>query len=131
MGLEKQIIQRSFKENELGLFYAGAICFVFPSLYEGFGIPVLESMACGCPVLLGHHSSFPEVAGDAGVYVNLNSAEDLKTKIQLMVSNPSVRQDFSKKSLERAKRFTWSQAAAQCFEVYKRAIEKSKLQAAK
>jgi glycosyltransferase involved in cell wall biosynthesis len=73
----------------------------------------------------------PQLAGDAGVYVNLNSAEDLKTKIQLMVSNPSVRQDFSKKSLERAKRFTWSQAAAQCFEVYKRAIEKSKLQAAK
>lgn len=128
MGLEKQIIQQSFKENELGLYYAGAICFVFPSLYEGFGIPVLESMACGCPVLLGHHSSFPEVAGDAGVYVNLNSAEDLKSKIQLMLSNSSVRQEFSKKSLERAKMFTWSHAAAQCFEVYKKAIEISKLQ---
>lgn len=126
MGLANQIIQKPFRENELAHFYAGAKCFVFPSLYEGFGIPVLEAMVCGCPVLLGHHSSFPEVAADAGVYVNLDSEEDLKNKIQLFISDEAVRQEFSLKSKEQAKKFTWSHAADQCYEVYKKAISEQK-----
>ena len=78
--MEKQIIQMSFEEEDLNTFYKKAICFVFPSLYEGFGIPVLESMKSGCPVVLGNHSSFPEVAGEAGVYFETNNSEDLKNK---------------------------------------------------
>jgi glycosyltransferase involved in cell wall biosynthesis len=128
LGIEKQVLYKNFEEAELGQFYQKAKCFVFPSMYEGFGIPVLESMACGCPVVLGHHSSFPEVAGDAGVYFDQTSAEDLQTKIQSLLSDSAVRQEFSKKCLERAKLFNWRHAAEQCFEVYQQAIEKSKLQ---
>jgi glycosyltransferase involved in cell wall biosynthesis len=131
VNLENRVIHKNFKEAELGQFYQHAKCFVFPSMYEGFGIPVLEAMTCGCPVVLGHHSSFPEVAGDAGVYFDLNSAQDLVNKIQLLISDETVREEYSKKCLERAKLFNWNQAAVQCLEVYKKAVEKSKLQAVK
>lgn len=60
LGLKNQIIHKFFDENELGVFYKKAMCFVFP---------VLESMSCGCPIVLGNHSSFPEVAGEAGVFL--------------------------------------------------------------
>ncbi|MGY0039758.1 glycosyltransferase [Pedobacter sp. NJ-S-72] len=69
-GVGDQLIQRNFKDSELADYYKKALCFVFPSEYEGFGIPVLEAMACGCPVVLTNHSSFPEVAGDAGIYTS-------------------------------------------------------------
>lgn len=121
LGLERQIIQKYFNEDELGYFYNRAICFVFPSMYEGFGIPVLESMTCGCPVVLGKHSSFPEVAGDAGVYFDINSTHDLKDKISLLVHNESLRNEFSLKGHEQAKKFSWEKAASECLAVYKKA----------
>ena len=121
LGLESQISQKYFNEDELGYFYNRAICFVFPSMYEGFGIPVLESMTCGCPVVLGKHSSFPEVAGDAGVYFDINSAHDLKDKISSIVQNESLRNEFSLKGLEQAKKFSWEKAASECLAVYKKA----------
>lgn len=124
LGLENQIIQKYFNEDELGYFYNRAICFVFPSLYEGFGIPVLESMTCGCPVVLGRHSSFPEVAGDAGVYFDINSAHDLKDKISSIVQNESLRNEYSQRGLERAKKFSWEKAAKECLIVYKKACHK-------
>ncbi|MDW8851197.1 glycosyltransferase family 1 protein [Flavobacterium sp. MMLR14_040] len=124
MGLENQIIQKDFEEEELGSFYKNAKCFVFPSLYEGFGIPVLESMACGCPVVLGNHSSFPEVAGKAGVYFDVNSKEDLKIKINNLLENEALRVDFTAKGLEQSKKFNWENAASQCLAVYQKALKK-------
>jgi glycosyltransferase involved in cell wall biosynthesis len=120
-GMENQIIQKNFEENELSAFYKNAKCFVFPSLYEGFGIPVLESMTCGCPVVLAYHSSFPEVAGNAGVYFELNNSKDLKNKIEMLVQDKSLRNEYSLKGLERVKNFSWEKAAKECLAVYKKA----------
>lgn len=121
LGLESQIIQKYFNEDELGYFYNRARCFVFPSMYEGFGIPVLESMTCGCPVVLGKHSSFLEVAGDAGVYYELNSSEDLKNKVDALIQSETLRNKFSLKGLEQVKKFSWEKAASECLSVYKKA----------
>lgn len=123
LDLEKQILQLDFKEHELGYFYKKAKCFVFPSLYEGFGIPVLESMACECPVVLGNHSSFPEVAGNAGVYFDVNSKDDLRNKIQSLLENEALRIEFSLKGIEQIKRFTWENAAQQCLDLYKKSVQ--------
>ncbi|KRB57316.1 glycosyltransferase family 1 protein [Flavobacterium sp. Root186] len=125
LNLENQIIQREFKDDELGLYYKNAICFVFPSLYEGFGIPVLESMVCGCPVVLAKHSSFPEVAGEAGVYYEAGNPEDLKNKIYSLVQNPILRNEFSIKGSDQVKKFSWEKAAAECLAVYKKAYKTS------
>ncbi|KAF2517789.1 glycosyltransferase family 4 protein [Flavobacterium foetidum] len=122
LNLEKQIIQKDFDEKALGSFYKNAKCFVFPSLYEGFGIPVLESMACGCPVVLGNHSSFPEVAGEAGIYFDINDNRDLTAKINNIIQNPAVRDDYAAKGLQRVRQFNWEQAAEECLNVYKKAL---------
>lgn len=122
--LESQVIQKYFNEDELGYFYNRAICFVFPSMYEGFGIPVLESMTCGCPVVLGRHSSFPEIAGDAGVYFDINSARDLKDKISSIVHDESLRNEYLQRGYEQAKKFSWEKAAKECLIVYKKACYK-------
>jgi glycosyltransferase involved in cell wall biosynthesis len=121
LGLTSQIIQKHFDEEKLDAFYRNAKCFVFPSLYEGFGLPVLESMACGCPVVLGNHSSFPEVAGSAGLYFELNNPDDLKNKINSLIQDETLRDEFSMKGLEQVKKFSWEKAALECLNVYRKA----------
>jgi glycosyltransferase involved in cell wall biosynthesis len=125
LGIENKVLQKNFEENELATYYRNAKCFVFPSLYEGFGIPILESMACGCPVVLAYHSSFPEIAGDAGVYFELNNSEDLKRKIEIFIQVESVRDEYSLKGLEQVKKFSWEKAAIECLIVYEKACLKS------
>ncbi|SHK08180.1 glycosyltransferase family 4 protein [Epilithonimonas mollis] len=126
LDLGKQIKQTTFEENELGHFYKNAEFFVFPSQYEGFGIPVLESMACGCPIILSDSGSFPEVAGDAGIYFDSMSEDDLRTKIKMLLDDEDMRTQFSGKGLEQVKKFDWKVAAEQCLEVYRGAIEDKK-----
>ncbi len=121
LGVEKQIVQMYFKENELAEFYKKAICFVFPSQYEGFGIPILEAMTCGCPVVLANHSSFPEVAGIAGFYYELNNSYDLRNKIYSLIENETLRNEYSLKGFEQVKKFSWEKAARECLAVYKKA----------
>lgn len=122
IGLEKQIVQKYFEEKELGQFYKNAKCFVFPSAYEGFGIPVLEAMACGCPIILSNASSFPEVAGEAGIYFETNSKEDLQIKISDVLADHNLRASYIKKGFEQIKKFDWDAAAEKCLQVYKEAI---------
>ncbi|MBB4803662.1 glycosyltransferase involved in cell wall biosynthesis [Flavobacterium nitrogenifigens] len=121
LGLTDKVVFKAFEDNELGFFYKNAKCFVFPSIYEGFGIPVLESMACGCPVILANHSSFPEVAGEAGIYFELNNPTDLESKIANIINDETLRNDFSQKGIEQAKKFTWENAALKCIKVYEKA----------
>lgn len=123
LSIEKQVVQRRFEENELGHFYKNAKCFVLPSLYEGFGIPVVESMACGCPIILSTHGSLPEIAGDAGIYFNSESENDLKEKIENLINNPELRAEYAQKGLEHVKKYDWNEAAEQCLQVYKDAAK--------
>lgn len=122
LGVSQQILQQNFEDHQLSSYYANAKCFVFASEYEGFGIPVIESMACGCPVVLANHSSFPEVAGDAGVYFELHNAEDLKNKVLGLVDNESLRSQYSLKGLEQVKKFSWQKTAHDCLKVYQKAV---------
>ena len=122
LGISKQIIQQNFEDNELSAYYSKARCFVFPSAYEGFGIPVLEAMACSCPVILANHSSFPEVAGTAGIYFELDNEKDLRDKIVSILADEGLRLDYVKKGLAQAQNFSWQKTAAGCVEVYKKAF---------
>ncbi|MBP6409486.1 MAG: glycosyltransferase family 4 protein [Pseudarcicella sp.] len=118
LGLKGKVLQVSFEEDQLGFLYNRAKCFVFPSLYEGFGIPILESMLCGCPVVLANHSSFPEVAEDAGVYFDVNSSDDLLLKIKMLIDNDDIRANYIAKGYSQAKKFSWEATANQHLEVF-------------
>nr|WP_294923053.1 glycosyltransferase family 1 protein [uncultured Flavobacterium sp.] len=122
LDLDDKIVQQKFEDFELGHYYKNALCFVFPSMYEGFGIPVLESMACGCPIVLSNSSSFPEVAGEAGIFFNLGDKQDLQNKIRMLLNNDLLRAEYSQKGLIQVKNFDWDDAAEKCLEVYIEAV---------
>ena len=107
-------------DGELATLYSTAEMFAFPSHYEGFGLPILESMACGTPVVASRASSLPEVVGDAGLQVDPEDAEQLAAALELLALNPDVRQDFRHRGLERAATFTWHAAAGTLLDVYRR-----------
>jgi glycosyltransferase involved in cell wall biosynthesis len=99
--------------------YNLADIFVFPSLYEGFGLPVLEAMACGTPVITSNCSSLPEVAGDAAILVNPEDEDELAEAIMRLITNDSLRESLRKKGLERAKLFTWEDTARKTLKLFK------------
>jgi glycosyltransferase involved in cell wall biosynthesis len=97
-------------DEELRFAYAGAIALVFPSRYEGFGMPVIEAMACGCPVITCANSSIPEVAGEAAIYVNERSILEMVDALH-EVQKPGKREKLIQSGLEQAKKFSWSSMA--------------------
>jgi len=97
---------------------AGADVFVYPSLHEGFGLPVLEAMACGTPVITTNTSCFSEVVGEAGSMVEPGNVSDLVKSIYEVISNPSVRQHMVEKGINRARQFTWERTARQTLQVF-------------
>lgn len=105
-------------DDELISLYENAECFIFPSLAEGFGIPVLEAFACGCPVILSNSSCFPEIAGDAAMYFEPGDKDDLLQKIDTIRHNKTVRNTLVEKGAERVKLFTWEKTVARHLEVY-------------
>ena len=107
-------------EEELATLYSAAQMFAFPSHYEGFGLPVLEAMACGTPVVASRASSLPEVVGDAGLQVDPDDSEQLAAALELLALNPNVREDMRRRGLERARCFTWHAAASGLLEIYRR-----------
>jgi glycosyltransferase involved in cell wall biosynthesis len=98
-------------DNELRALYEHAVCFVFPSLYEGFGLPPLEAMACGCPVLASRAASLPEVCGDAALYCDPLSAHDIAAKLQELLGSAELRKRLRDRGRARAALFTWRQCA--------------------
>ena len=97
------------EKNELVDLYNLADIFVFPSLYEGFGIPALEAMGCGTPVIAANNSSIPEVCGEAAMYFNGNNENELAEKIIALINNKESQNDFISKGLIQSKRFDWRQ----------------------
>ena len=111
-------------EAELPALYRGAALFVFPSLYEGFGLPVLEAMACGTPVVCSGTSSLPEVAGDAALLVNPLDVEELAGKMKQVLADEAVQQDLRHKGLAQAARFSWERTARATLSAYQQCTRK-------
>ncbi|KHO61984.1 Glycosyltransferase [Thermoanaerobacter sp. YS13] len=105
--------------EDMPALYSNAISFVFPSLYEGFGIPPLEAMSCGCPVIVSNTSSFPEVVGNAGILVNPLNIEEISDAMYRIYCDNNLREDLKQKSINRAKEFTWESAAKKMINIYK------------
>lgn len=109
-------------EEDLVYFYTAAEIFVFPSLYEGFGLPVLEAMACGTPVIASDNSSLPEVVGDTGILVDPTDPNEICTSIITLMEDPTLRTMLSNKGQKRARQFTWEKTALETLEAYKRLL---------
>lgn len=114
-----RFLQLNLDDNAL----AYAECFVFPSEYEGFGIPILESFACNCPLICSRSSSFPEVAGNAAEYFDPLDTDDISEKIFRVLNNKSLREKLRTAGRERLKLFSWDKTAQQTLECYRKAIE--------
>lgn len=104
----------------LARYYSNASLFVYPSLYEGFGIPPLEAMNYGCPVACSHTSSMPEVVGDAALLFDPYSADSMREAIETALFDTTVRDDLVRKGFERVRHFSWEKCARETFAVYQR-----------
>lgn len=110
-------------DEDLPSLYSCAELFVFPSLYEGFGFPPLEAMACGCPVASSHASSLPEILGNAALFFNPYQVEEISETVNLMLENKDLRESLRQKGLERAKLFTPARMTEQLMAAFKTAFE--------
>ena len=106
-------------DEELVSLYENAIIFLYPSLYEGFGIPPLEAMSLGCPVILSDIPVFKEIFGDAACYVNPNSSESIRDGILAVLNNESYRKELIIKGFEKAKKYSWKSSAEKLTEIIK------------
>lgn len=112
-------------ENDLPAVYTGADLFVLPSLFEGFGMPVVEAMSCGVPVIASNVTSIPEVVGDAGLLFDPYSDEEMAAAMEKVLRDRGFHAILREKGLNRAKQFTWEKAALQTLDVYKAALHSS------
>jgi glycosyltransferase involved in cell wall biosynthesis len=110
-------------DDERRVLYSHATAFLFPSHYEGFGLPVLEAMACGCSVITSNVSSLPEVAGDAGILIDPKNTEQLIFEMERVLLSPSLQSDLRQKGLERAKLFSWDRTAEMTEQVYEKVMK--------
>jgi alpha-1,3-rhamnosyl/mannosyltransferase len=123
LSLERQVLWLGpVPETDLPSLYSGALLFVFPSLYEGFGLPVLEAMACGTPVVCSNSSSLPEVAGDAALLVNPADTQELAEAMRAALDDESLRQHMSERGLRRDRDFSWLQTAQRTLETYRASL---------
>lgn len=120
LGLEEKVIFTGYvAEEDAAALYSCALAFVFPSLYEGFGIPPLEAMACGTPVIVSNKSSLPEVVGDAGILVNALDIENIAYEMDRLIYDDSLRREMSEKGLVQARKFSWEDSAKKVMDIYK------------
>mgnify|MGYP001407146430 CR=1 FL=1 len=123
LGVLSKVIRVSANDSELAYLYTKARLFVFPSLYEGFGIPILEAFNCGCPVALSNTSCFPEVAKNAGAYFNPTDSDSIKDAVEDILNNDKKRNLLIKKGFNRAKEFSWDKTAIKTKKVYQKALK--------
>jgi glycosyltransferase involved in cell wall biosynthesis len=110
-------------DSQLSTLYRNALVFVFPSLYEGFGIPMLEAMECGCPIAASNKSSLPEVGGDAALYFDPTYSESISKVIRSIIYSDNVRRNLIQNGYIRAKDFSWTKTADATLKVYEEMLE--------
>jgi glycosyltransferase involved in cell wall biosynthesis len=119
LGLQKSVLAIDNVTNrELNYLYQNSYALVYPSLYEGFGLPPLEAMNCGCPVIASNTSSIPEVVGDAGILINPQDVKAIASALEILLCE-ETRNNYIKKGFERAKLFAWDKAAEKYIEIYR------------
>jgi glycosyltransferase involved in cell wall biosynthesis len=110
------------RDQDLAPIYSGALAFVYPSFYEGFGLPPLEAMQCGTPVVTSNRSSLPEVVGDAALLIDPNNLDDLSQSLLTIYRSPSLQDNLSRRSLQQAQQFSWQKSAQKMIDLYQQAI---------
>jgi len=120
---ERVVFLGEVADNDLPMLYNGAELFVFPSLYEGFGLPVLEAMACGTPVICSSTSSLPEIVGDAALTLDPLNRDAWVAGVRRALETESLRRELKEKGLQRAKAFSWEETARRTWELYQRILE--------
>jgi glycosyltransferase involved in cell wall biosynthesis len=119
MELLNKILQISADENTMINLYKNAELFVYPSLYEGFGLPLIEAMNCQCPVICSKTSCFPEVAGNAAMYFNPYSIEEMAETVVNVLNDSRLKQNLIKSGIERVKKYSWEECANKYIKIYK------------
>jgi glycosyltransferase involved in cell wall biosynthesis len=120
LGLGDAVVWTGFVgEGDLNILYCGAVAFAFPSLAEGFGLPPLEAMACGTPVVASDRTSIPEVVGDAGLLVDPRNPEALAAALDRLLVDEALRVELRVRGLARVREFTWERCALQTLDVYR------------
>ncbi len=128
LGLEGDVLLPGFiPQEEKVYWYNAAEIFVYPSLYEGFGLPPLEAMACGTPVVASSAASLPEVVGDGGILVDPADPEALAGAISALLDSPEERERLREKGLRRAGKFSWEQTARETVSIYREALAERRL----
>lgn len=122
-GLQRRVVQRGFQGQELATLYSHARCFVFPSLYEGFGIPLLEAFACGCPVAAANSSSLPEVAGDAALLFDPVDQGEIHAAVARLLHDDALCARLRRQGHKRVAQFSWQETARRTLECYRRALQ--------
>ncbi|MCB0749750.1 MAG: glycosyltransferase family 4 protein, partial [Ignavibacteriae bacterium] len=118
LGLTNKVKHFSITDQTLQYFYSNALAFIFPSLYEGFGIPILEAFASECPVLLSNTSSFPEVAGNAGLYFEPENIESIQEAIKKIITKEELRKELVSAGSTKLKEYSWEKTATQTKLIY-------------
>ena len=126
LGVADKIIYRFVEEEDKPAVYSGASLFVFPSLYEGFGLPPLEAMSCGAPVICSNRTSLPEVVGDAAISVDPDDIQAMAEAMRSVLTDSTLRDNLRARSLQRAAQFSWRKAAKETLAVYEEALARRK-----
>jgi glycosyltransferase involved in cell wall biosynthesis len=125
-GISDDVIVTGYvPEKDLPALYSGALCFVYPSYFEGFGLPPLEAMKCGAPVIVGNKTSLPEVVGDAAVLVDPFDVDSIAFAMGRLIDDSNFRSKLSVKGLDRSRRFSWQETARQTLDVYRQVAASS------
>ncbi len=111
------------EEEELPIAYAGSLFYVIPSLSEGFGLPPLEAMACGTPVISSNVSAMPEILGSAALYFDPYNVDDIAEKMEMLTTNENLRQELSEKGLKQAAKYSWNDTAKETLKIYRELIK--------
>ncbi|VVB53208.1 D-inositol-3-phosphate glycosyltransferase [uncultured archaeon] len=122
LNIKNKVLHYSIDNKILSCLYQKARVFVFPSLYEGFGIPVLESFSCGCPIALSNTSSLPEVAGNAALYFNPIDEFSIRETISKVIYNEEIRKELQSKGFEQLEKFSWEKTAKETAALYRELI---------
>jgi glycosyltransferase involved in cell wall biosynthesis len=119
LGIADRIVRPGFVPHaELPAFYGAADAFVFPTHYEGFGLPLLEALHCGCPVVTSDNSSVPEVTGDAALRTDSNDIDAFAAAVRRVLDDPALRDDLIAKGRAHAARYSWRSCAEATMRVY-------------